>query len=294
MESPIQHHHNHHNQQHPSVKFNDKVEVQHITIPPSPTPSSYSGNHSVSRSEYERVEKRNQFLEKELEYVKGEVQSTRRILSEREELLLQLQWDQDDPKIDLEGQKKKKKSKERYQTEEKQQIDRLRQQMRLMENALAERDLNISRLHKELNDTKVVHQQQIEMLRQPVQRSKTSWGFRSSPSSSPLGFKPSPGSSPAIMDTSRINGGNSPIGTPMAPGPNFQSPSSSSPNSPATSSPLASSYATASSPVLDSNDFNKKMNKKPSLFFTFKKDKKKTPHSNIQDANWNQPTTIAN
>eukprot|EP01133_Synstelium_polycarpum_P017955 gene17955-21427_t len=225
----------------------------------------------------DKYEKRAQFLEKELEYVKSELQSTRRILHERDELLLHLQWDEDDRALDHEGQKKKKKSKEKVLTEERQMINRLRAQMKLMENALEERDLNIASLKKELNDTRFTYQQQIENMRTPreaPQRTKTSWGFRSSPSSSPLNLKPSPNSSPALMQQSGLgmsSGSGSPANSPMTPMPNYAATTFDSPST--------------ASPAMDSQEFNKKMQKKPS-FFTFKKTSRKPTQAHIQETNW--------
>ncbi|EFA85044.1 hypothetical protein PPL_02040 [Heterostelium album PN500] len=223
---------------------------------------------------------KNKYLEKELEYIKSELQSTRKILNERDELLLHLQWDEDDAHIDYEGQKKKsqKKSKDKVMTEERQKINRLRSQMKLMENALDERDLNIQRLEREMSEKAFMFQQQIEALKAPreaPQRSKTSWGFRSSPTSSPLNYKKANTSSPSMMSMmespstrSGASATSSPTNSPMSPMPNY---SISSP--------------TTASPAMDSYDF-KKMKKKQSLF-TFKKSAKKQ-HTPIQEVagNW--------
>ncbi|GAM21231.1 hypothetical protein SAMD00019534_044060, partial [Acytostelium subglobosum LB1] len=234
------------------------------------------------------VEKRNQFLEKELEYFKSELNSTRRILNERDNLLLHLQWDEEDAHIDFEGQKKKtthKKSKDKVLTEERQKINRLRTQMKLMETALEERDQNIMRLEKELSDTKVVHQHNIETMRakrESPQRSKTSWGFRTA-SSSPLPqYKPA---SPSL--TTSPGKMSSPLATSSS-SPSSSSPSSSTTSSPAMASPSIAGTTSGATGGQSSFDAEwRKMNKKSTSVFTFKK-KNKPTHSNVQDTNWNQ------
>eukprot|EP01132_Coremiostelium_polycephalum_P005134 gene5134-6394_t len=232
----------------------------------------------------EKLEKRNAFLEKELEYYKSELQSTRKILSERDDLLLHLQWDEDDKEIDYDAQKKKR-SKERIQTEDKNKIDRLRQQMRIMENAINERDLNINRLNKEMSDMKTQHQQQIDSLKAPreVQRSKTLWGFRSSPSSSPLAYKPNPEGSPASVEP-RFNNGS--VESPNS------SPTAGSPNLAGSSGGYNQHPMSSSSPSMMEID-NKRLQKKSSLFFrssSFKRSggSKKTTSPHIQQSTWTQ------
>ncbi|EGC35677.1 hypothetical protein DICPUDRAFT_91988 [Dictyostelium purpureum] len=222
------------------------------------------------QEQVETLEKRNQFLEKELEHYKNEVQSTRKILTERENLLLQLQWDENDAEIDADAQKKKR-SKERVANEERQQIQRLRSQMKIMETALEERDTNIHKLHKELSDSKLNHQYTIEAItagREAPQRSKTSWGFRSSPSSSPMVFKPSYSASPIGSEKHFTNAAPSPV------------------NSPALGSPNFASSSTSGSPSMMEFDYNghpKKLGKKGSIF-NFRKSKSKSPI--IQDNSW--------
>ncbi|KAN0050346.1 hypothetical protein ACTA71_003465 [Dictyostelium dimigraforme] len=221
----------------------------------------------------DELEKRNNFLEKELEHYKNELSSTRKILTERDNLLLQLQWDEDDKELDADAQKKKR-SKERVANEERQQITRLRSQMKIMETALEERDTNIHKLHKELSDSKIQYQVTVDSLvnnsgRDAPVRSKTSWGFKSSPSSSPMVYKPSYSASPIQSEKHYSSVAPSPANSPAMSSPNFASSSSTSSGSP-------------SMMEFDYNNHPKKLNKKGSIF-NFRKSKKSPI---IQDTNW--------
>ncbi|KAF2071731.1 hypothetical protein CYY_006955 [Polysphondylium violaceum] len=245
-------------------------------LPPLPSSSS-SSDASELRAIIEKLEKRNAFLEKELDYVKSELQSTRRILTERDELLLHLQFDEEDDGVDLNGQKKKK-SRDRVQTEERHKIQRLRSQMKIMENAIEEKDGNILKLSRELIDSKSQFQQHLEMstnrpnapIREMPQRSKTSWGFKSSPSASPMSYKSSSSASP-VQSEPRFNGAApSPLNSPVPHSPNFAS---------------SSNYASSSSTSMMEFDSPKKMQKKPSIFFKFKGGSKQNSPV-IQETNW--------
>ncbi|KYR01779.1 hypothetical protein DLAC_01791 [Tieghemostelium lacteum] len=285
--------------------INNNISNTVISDQNTPTLNNNNSNDYQSLLEQiEKLEKRNQHLEKEVEFYKGELTFTRNKLSQSEELLLHLQWDDEDGKglYLYQEEQKKKKSKTRVETEERQKIHRLASQVKLMENAIEERDDSIRTLSKELIDSKISYQNHLEALSnsggipppKETKRSFTSFGFKQSPSMSTPKFKTTASQSPMTSEPRFYqSSGTTPNSSPQIGTPNFQTSASSS----SFSSPMSASSSTSfsspmsSTPSMMEMDYNKKkgvQKSKTTFFGTFKKSKKVSPPLNPNWANQSQ------
>ncbi|GAM21500.1 hypothetical protein SAMD00019534_046750 [Acytostelium subglobosum LB1] len=139
----------------------------------------------MSNMSTDELDMRNQDLEAQIEEYRAQLALTRRMINERDDLLIQLQWDEEDQMIDYEAKKRRlqRRNKAKVQSQDKQKIRRLIFQKRLMLHALNERDSVIERLEHEINEEWTMFQKEVAELTPPEEKEKEKHSLRSSFSS---------------------------------------------------------------------------------------------------------------